>query len=64
MLKGVAAYTEEQIWEAVVQRKEASAQPDEEFPELREPEWDVFVTPDPALNSRDFRLKVVEPPIG
>jgi hypothetical protein len=61
LLKGLAAYTEDQIWEAVAQR-EASGQDDEGFPDLREPEWKVFSDPDPSLNSRNFKLRVVEPP--
>jgi hypothetical protein len=62
LLKGLATYTDDQIWEAVVQRKDASGQDEDESRELREPEWAVFSTPDPSLNSRDFRLRVMEPP--
>ena len=62
LLKGLAVYTEDQIWEAVVKRKEASGQDEDGFPDLREPEWEVFSDPDPSLNSRDFKLRVVEPP--
>ena len=62
LLKGLALYNEDQIWEAVVKRKEASGQDEEGFPNLREPEWEVFSDPDPSLNSRDFKLRVVEPP--
>ena len=56
------AYSDDQIWEAVAKRKEASGQEEDEFPDLREPEWEVFSNPDPSLNSRDFKLRVVEPP--
>src|SRR6516165_1076101 len=62
LLKGLATYTDDQIWEAVLQRKDASGQDEDESRELREPEWAVFSTPDPSLNSRDFRLRVMEPP--
>ena len=62
LLKGLAVYTEDQIWEAVVKRKEASGQDEDGFPDLREPEWKVFSDPDPSLNGRDFKLRVVEPP--
>ena len=55
-------YTEDQIWEAVLKRKEASSQDEDESRDLREPEWAVFSDPNPSLNSRDFRLRVVEPP--
>ena len=41
-----------------------SGQDEDEFPDLREPEWEVFSDPDPSLNGRDFKLRVVEPPDG
>jgi hypothetical protein len=62
LLKGLAAYTEDQIWEAVVQRKEAGGEDEGGHHDLREPEWAVFSDPDPSLNGRDFKLRVVEPP--
>lgn len=62
LLKGLAVFNEDQIWEAVVKRKEASGQDEGGFPDLREPEWEVFSNPDPDLNSRDFKLRVVEAP--
>ena len=31
-------------------------------PNLREPEWQMLSHPDPDRNSRDFQLRVVEPP--
>jgi hypothetical protein len=62
LLKGLGTYTDEQIWEAVVKRKKAGGEDDNESHDLREPEWAVFSDPDPSLNNRDFRLKVVEPP--
>ena len=64
LLKGLAVYDEDQIWEAVVKRKEASGQEEDGLPDLREPEWRVFSDPDPSLNGRDFKLRVVEPPSG
>ncbi|MBV8557470.1 MAG: DUF1998 domain-containing protein, partial [Planctomycetaceae bacterium] len=62
LLKGLAAYTEDQIWEAVVKRKAASGEGEEESLDLREPEWTVFSNPEPSLNGRDFKLRVVGPP--
>ena len=63
LLKAVATYTEEQIWEAVKKRKSgADKKEDEEAADLRDPEWEVFSNPDPNLNSRNFRLRAVEPP--
>ena len=62
LLKGLASFSDDQIWMAVTHRKEASGQEDDEVPDLREPEWQVFSKPDPSLNSRDFKLRVVDAP--
>ena len=62
LLKGLATFSEEQIWEAVVKRKAGTDDEAVDEPDLREPEWAVFSNPDPNLNSRDFKLRVVEPP--
>jgi hypothetical protein len=62
LLRGLAAHTEDQIWEAVESKKSGSPQEEEKMLDLREPEWKVFSNPDPNLNSRDFKLRVVEPP--
>jgi hypothetical protein len=62
LFRGLAAYSDDQIWEAVVNRKTARGRDDDESADLRDPEWAVFSNPDPALNSRDFKLRVVEPP--
>jgi hypothetical protein len=61
LLKGLATYADDQVWEAVVKGKESSGLEDESR-DLREPEWQVFSDPDPRLNGRDFKLRVVEPP--
>jgi hypothetical protein len=62
LLRGMAVYTEDQIWGAVVTRMTIGRQADEGVPELREPEWAVFANPDPSLQSRDFKLRVAEAP--
>jgi hypothetical protein len=62
LLKGLATYTEDQIWEAVTKRKCSSAQDDDEFVDVRRPEWEVFSNPDPSRNSRNFKLRVVDSP--
>jgi len=64
LLRGLAAYSEDQIWEAVEKKKSGVGEEEEETLDLREPEWNVFSNPDPQLNSRDFKLRVVEPPRG
>ncbi len=62
LLRGLATYTEDQIWEAITKKKEAGEPDGDDNSSLRDPEWRVFADPDPKLNSRDFKLRVVEPP--
>lgn len=63
LLHGLAAFSEERIWEAMGHRKEQQDSA-EKAADLRDPEWEVFSNPDPALNSRDFKLRAVEAPKG
>ena len=62
LLRGMASYSEEQIWQAVENKKSGSDAGEDEASDLRDPEWRVFSNPDPSLNSRDFKLRVVDPP--
>lgn len=64
LLRGLTAYSEEQIWEAIEKKNAGESQEEEKTVDLREPEWEVFSNPDLNLNSRDFELKVVAPPAG
>lgn len=64
LLRGLAAYSEDQIWEAVEKKNSGAAKEEEDVVDLREPEWKVFSNPDPNLNSRDFKLRIVAPPDG
>lgn len=62
LLRGMASYSEEQIWQAVANKKSGNDAGEDEASDLRDPEWMVFSKPDPNLNSRDFKLRVVDPP--
>jgi uncharacterized protein DUF1998 len=64
LFRGLAAYTDAEIWEAVEHKKHGADQEQHHAGDLREPEWQVLSTPDPTLHSRDFSLRVVEPPQG
>ncbi len=64
LLRGLSVYSDDQIWEEVEKKKSGTKEDEEEASDLREPEWKIFSNPDPKLNSRDFKLKVVEPPNG
>ena len=46
----------------MVKKKDSSSKDDSDSSELREPEWEVFSHPDPNLNSRNFKLRVVDRP--
>jgi hypothetical protein len=61
-LRGLASFSDDQIWEAIANRNAPDDQAQNEFPELREPEWEVFARPEPNRNSRDFKLRVVANP--
>lgn len=62
LFKGIATYSDEQIWEAVEKKNKGGERDDDGATDLRDPEWAVFSNPDPKLNSRNFKLRVVEPP--
>src|SRR5262249_43254188 len=64
VLKPFAAYDDDQIWKALQKKREGEGEPDAAPTDLREPEWLVFSNPDPARNSRDFQLRVVDTPTG
>jgi hypothetical protein len=64
VLKPFAAFTDEQVWEALQKKRQGGAEPDAQPTDLREPEWQVFSNPDPARNGRDFQLRVADTPKG
>lgn len=61
----LAEYSDDEIWEAIENRRKVDAgemaAPDER-PDLKLPEWQIFTHYDPQLNSDDFRLRPVGPP--
>ena len=61
----LSEYSDEQLWEAIVARRQQDAGeiplPSEQ-PDLKEPEWQVFTEFKPDLNGEDFCLRPVEPP--
>lgn len=60
------AYPDEEIWGAVNARaqreRDRTAQPVDDVPDLKTPEWRMFTQFDPAHNSRDFYLRPVAVP--
>ncbi|HEV3194247.1 MAG TPA: DUF1998 domain-containing protein, partial [Polyangiaceae bacterium] len=63
-LSDLVDYTAAQIWDAVQAKKDkAEESSSSEGPtELKTPEWQVFIDPAAAEKTRDFQLRVVEPP--
>ncbi len=65
LLQSFAEYSDDQLWEAIQNKRTASNSEDEqESLGLKIPEWQTFIEPDPDRNTNDFLLKVVAPPIG
>ncbi len=61
----LVGYSDEELFDAIRIKRQQDAglvPPPDEQPDLKTPEWHVLSNPDPALNSRDFRLRVVPPP--
>jgi hypothetical protein len=62
-LRDLSEYTSAQIWEAVqAKRAKSAGDGNEELTDLKTPEWEVFIDPTSAEKSRDFQLRVTQPP--
>ena len=61
-LRDLAEYTPTEIWKAVQDKKSAVPEEDVEPIDLKTPEWKVFSDPSTATQSRDFQLRITEPP--
>ncbi|VBT21709.1 Domain of uncharacterised function (DUF1998) [Burkholderia pseudomallei] len=62
-LKGLEDYSDAAVWDAI-ENKRSGAQASEHDGNLKLPEWNVFVSADPATNTRDFQLTPVVAPHG
>jgi len=62
LLKDFAKFTDDQIWAKLQQKKTSTADEDDDPKDLKSPEWKVFSHPSKAVESRSFKLKIVEPP--
>jgi hypothetical protein len=61
----MSQYKDEEIWQAIETRHQQDAgtmPPPSEEPDLKAPEWEVFIEHDPQLNSDDFLLRPVDVP--
>lgn len=62
-LKGLENYSNDEVWAAIESHRSGSGG-DEKSADLKTPEWEVFVTADPARNNKDFLLRPVAAPKG
>ena len=63
-LKDFGAYTDAEVWAATQSKREGAGTPEVEPTDLKTPEWAVFSDPASAPESKDFKLRSVEPPPG
>jgi len=55
-------FTDDQIWSAIQKRRGAVATEQTDPSDIKGPEWALLSQPDPAKNSRDFRVSEVTAP--
>ncbi|QDV35688.1 DUF1998 domain-containing protein [Tautonia plasticadhaerens] len=63
LLREFAEYSDVELMAAIRQRQaEGEASTGEDVTDLKTPEWEVFIDPDHAQRTRDFRLRAVPAP--
>lgn len=63
-LKEFAKFTDTEIWAQMQQKRLAIASIADEPQDIKSPEWQIFAAADTNLNSADFWLTPVAPPLG
>lgn len=61
-LKDLIKYSDDQVWDAIQKKIQGTVEEDDDPDDLKSPEWKVFSNPAQAMESRTFKLRVVEPP--
>jgi hypothetical protein len=61
-MKDFSKYSDDQIWKAIKKKQENTESDVENPDDLKSPEWEVFSNPAQAIESRNFKVRVVEPP--
>ena len=66
LLRVFIEYSEAELWAAIQDKRDednaGESDSDEEVRDLKTPEWNVFVDPENAQRTKDFRLREVQPP--
>ncbi len=60
-LKDLSQYSDDDIWDAIQKKNQGEVEA-ENPDDLKSPEWQVFVNPGKAQESRSFKLRTVDPP--
>ena len=63
-LPDLAGYSDEDIWAAVEGKRKGGVSSEEDPTDLKTPEWEVFSNPEGTQETRDFKLRPVDPPSG
>ena len=63
-LQAFVSYGDEELWAAIAAQRGGGGAAEQPPTKLRAPEWLAFSAPDPAMATRDFRLRPVPPPDG
>jgi len=61
-LKDLSKYLDDQIWDAIQKKIQGTDNELDAPDDLKTPEWKVFSNPTKAMESRTFKLRIVEPP--
>lgn len=57
-------YDAEEIWKAIEAKRQGSANADESPVDLKEAEWQILIRPKAPLPTKDFQMRLVDPPKG
>ena len=63
-LKAFSKYSDNDLWEEIQRQQEPDAIVGPDVENLKLPEWQIFSEADPTLNTPQFRLKPLDPPVG
>ena len=63
-LPGIDEFTDDETWLAIEERRHGGAGGEEDAPDLKTPEWEIFTSPTPPTDWPDFMVRRVEPPTG
>ena len=64
LLREFAGYSDAELWAAIQERagRGGARRPASDVTDLKTPEWQVFIDPEHAQRTRDFRLREVRAP--